>query len=102
MIKLIKLDRRMNGRYIFTHRVDFFGLPVNRRLATLHGIRTWLWEQFGPSAELNCISQLALTQSTPDWAWDTANGHCRIYLKGLALTQFLLMKTKLETIDENL
>jgi hypothetical protein len=95
MIKLIKLDRRMNGRYIFTHRVDF-QLPANRRIATLHRARTWLWEQFGPSAELDCISQLALTQSTPDWAWDTANGHCRIFLKGSALTQFLLVKERFE------
>jgi hypothetical protein len=102
MITLVKLDRRMNGHGHFTHRVDITG-PYRDTSIVLYKARKWLWELFGPGCEYNILSRLVKHNITDvKWAWDTEHNNCRIYLKDQALTQFLLMKTKLETIDENL
>ena len=103
MIKLTKLDKRMNGWGWFSHRVDITG-PYRDTAIVLYKCRKWLWDTFGPGCEYIILSRINLTYPKKDqlWAWDTEHGNIRIYLSGAALTQFLLMKTKLETIDENL
>lgn len=108
MITLVKLDKRMNGYGLFTHRVDITGSYRNTVQyrdtdIVLYNTRKWLWNTFGPGCEYSSVSRLIRHNVTDiQWAWDTEHSNCRIYLKDQALTQFLLMKTRLETIDENL
>ena len=93
----------MNGYGLFTHRVDITGTYRDSAII-LYKTRKWLWDAFGPGCEYTIMRRLLIKYPMEDivWGWDTEHSNCRIYLKDQALTQFLLMKTKLETIDENL
>lgn len=86
MMKLQKLDKRYDGHSRFTHRVEFYGRdaqPQHQWIKT----RNWLWQQFGPSAELN-LACVPYFETQPSWAWDA--GKSAIYLKEHALAMFLL------------
>lgn len=102
MITLVKLDKRMNGYGHFTHRVDITGSYRDTDIV-IYNTRKWLWNTFGPGSEFRMVGWLGRNNIAPiEWAWDTEHSNCRIYLKDQALTQFLLMKTRLETINENI
>lgn len=80
--KATKLDKRMNGYGSWSHRIDFFwgGVKDWNHVTSsptygLHLVRCWLWENYGPGAEL----RLARSQQLL-WAWDTDNDYCRIYV----------------------
>lgn len=102
MIKLIRLDRRMNGFGRYSHRADikFDSSSTNGYVAqatTLYKIREWLWNKYGAGCELIIAARMSIkTGSYPEWAWDTEHGHMRIYLKEAALTEFLLVKERFE------
>lgn len=90
--KVKKLDRRMNGYNKFSHRVTIHG-PVIYQIASLLKLRGWLWDTFGASSELHLVGT-----SPIEWCWEPIDGESvpRLYLKGTALTQFLLSKEKFE------
>lgn len=86
MMKLQKLDRRYGGYERFSHRVEFYGRnaqPQHQWIKT----RNWLWQQFGPSAEL-ALAREPYFGEQPKWAWDGEKS--AIYLKEEALALFLL------------
>ena len=91
-LKLTKLDRRHNGRGMFTHRLEFEGEWKSRAVNFVRA-RNWLQEKFGHSAEL---SNLHSYPDKPTWAWDSEYGRRIIYLTGSALTQFILIKDQFE------
>lgn len=84
-MRLQKLDRRYDGVDRFSHRVEFYGRGEQQRqwIKT----RNWLWQQFGPSAELN-LARTDYFEEQPKWAWDAEKS--AIYLKEEALAMFLL------------
>lgn len=85
MMQIKKLDRRHTGFERFSHRVEFFGRGEEQRqwIKT----RNWLWQQFGPSAELH-LARDAYFGEQPKWAWDTDKS--AIYLVDQAYTMFVL------------
>jgi hypothetical protein len=89
---LRKLDRRYGGHDRFSHRIEF--VAANRDFAGLHrawvSARIWLWESFGPSAELWCAHEKNFNGVQPKWAWDSDKS--AIYLKEEPLSAFLLKK----------
>lgn len=93
-LRLVKLDRRHKGSGLFTHRVEFVGMPRDS-WRNFCDARSYLWKNFGESMELDVISRFYRDQ-IPDWAWDTNNWHRRLYLKDKALSQFLLIKEQFE------
>jgi len=91
-LNLQKLDRRYGGHDRFTHRVEFS--VKNRdyravRSAWVQG-RNWLWNAYGPSAELNMATPEYFDGVQPKWAWDSDK--FVVYLSKEALTAFLLKK----------
>lgn len=85
---LTKLDRRYDGFDRFTHRVEFrYGMPLAKQKQWVRS-RNWLWQQFGPSAELALARPDLFEGKQPLWAWDAEKS--ALYLKGDALTMFLL------------
>jgi hypothetical protein len=101
MFKIIKLDRRMNGYGMFTHRVDATGMWGIASFE-LHEARSWLWERFGPGTEFQLLTRnrgLGHPRNTlhaVKWAWDTENYNLRLYVRDEILTQFLLVKERFE------
>ena len=96
MIKLKRLDRRMNGYQNYTHRVDITG-GYSDVAVTLQRCREGLWEHFGPGCELIIAQRRKIKGiEMPEWCWDTEHGNVRLYIKDPALTQFVLMKSKFE------
>lgn len=81
---LVKLDRRYGGYDRYTHRVEFYGSQATRIKQWIKS-RNFLWQQFGPSAELGLVGYY---DEQPLWAWDSEKSS--IYLKGDALSLFLL------------
>lgn len=86
MMRVQRIDGRMNGHGVYQYRAAF-GHDKRRYIA----VQDWCWETFGPGIEL------AFFDLEPDrvWAWDydAIRGHtrCFIYFKGHEqLTLFLL------------
>ena len=92
-LKIQKLDRRYDGHDRFTHRVHFVSRDRNQwsliRIAWVHS-RQWLWQNFGPSAELNLAYPEFFDGEQPKWAWD--HNKSALYLKDETLSMFLLKK----------
>lgn len=87
-MKLTKLDKRYDGNERFTHRVEFRGGNRSQTLTQWVNTRNWLWEQYGPSAELFLARPEFFNDVQPKWAWDSEKS--AIYLQQEALTMFLL------------
>lgn len=90
MIKLRKLDRRMNGFGEFSHGVEFLG--QDKRQA-FDQCRKELWQNFGAGREVTWwVSNDQL------WAWDSREdgmrGHFsagpKLYFRGPAATWIML------------
>lgn len=81
-----KLDRRFSGYERFTHRVEFSGRVY--KIKQWVAVRNWLWEQFGPSAELFAARPEYFQGRQPVWAWDSDKS--AIYLTEGAYTMFML------------
>ncbi len=80
--KVSKLDRRNTWYQHFTHRVEVlragFGnfhsyQPRGQRIADFNMLRSWCWEQFGPSVETMHWEDLKITDqahlANDKWAW---------------------------------
>ena len=88
-MNLVKLNRNYKGYGVFTHRVEFYG-SQQYRVRQWIGVRNWLWQNFGPSAEQELARPDFFNGTQPVWAWDTEKSS--IYLKEEALMMFNLRK----------
>lgn len=86
---VVRLDRRYDGHDRFSHRVEFVG-GLGQRVRQWIAARNWLWEQFGPSAELFAARPEYFKGHQPKWAWDSEKS--AIYLREDAYTIFQLKK----------
>lgn len=79
-----KLDRRMNGYGTYSHKLDFIGRNLDS-LRNLQAVRNWLWQNYGPGAELHLAMRDGFS-----WAWDTEHEHVRLYVNDNILTMLTL------------
>lgn len=86
--RITKLDRRMNGYGMWTHRI----VPID--LADMLRLREWLWENYGPGAEWSWARWThrdSCEWSNPYvWAWQTDHGYRRIFVNQEILSHFIL------------
>ena len=82
--KITKLDKRMNGYGMYSHKIEFL-YDRYQALQDLQDIRVWMWENYGPGCELE-ISR----KKDARWAWDTENGNRRIYVNDDSLVMIKL------------
>ena len=83
--KITKLDRRHNGYSFYKYSISPNTVDLIKGAELLIKVRNWLWETYGPSAELG------LTKRGAIWAWDTEFNNRRLYLQSDAeLTMFKL------------
>ena len=108
-IELIKMDGRHTGRNYFTHYANFVRLSRRTRVPMIRSAssavsnvravstqdlvkefvqcRTWCWEHFGPSCEVDIYDDAVHSfafgpeKSDPDWAWVEKDYGRRIYFK---------------------
>lgn len=88
---LVKLNRNYKGYGVFTHRVEFYG-SRDHRVRQWIGVRNWLWQNFGPSAEQELARPEFFDGAQPKWAWDTEKSS--VYLREEALMMFNLTKDR--------
>ncbi len=107
--RLVKLDRRMAGHDIFTHRVVFSNSLIHvvgykqaekimfeQRNWCWESQRNWCLESFGPSMELEMLTLFKTPRDLrddvydPNWAWEYTGTRTAIYLKDSALTAWQL------------
>lgn len=74
----------MNGYRTFSHRLDFIPSTI-RTSESLHKMREWLWETYGPGSELSIVKETQVS-----WAWDTEHGNCRVYVNPEILSMIQL------------
>ena len=98
---VVKLDRRYDGHDRFSHRVEFTGwqhhTEKQTRVAQWVRARNWLWQQFGPSAELFAARPDYFNGNQPVWAWDAEKSS--LYLSKEAYTMFMLRKEFWENVE---
>jgi hypothetical protein len=102
---ITKLDRRHNGVEHFTHYINYkFYVPINYKVyvpgvtrsfadncANFNLARSWFWDTFGASCELNMFNLTYQTQGlATEWAWSTDNNNLRIYVTESTLSHFML------------
>jgi hypothetical protein len=92
-----KLDRRHNGVEHFTHYINYkvYVPGVTRSFAdncaNFNLARSWFWDTFGASCELNMFNLTYQTlMLTTEWAWSTDNNNLRIYVTEPTLSHFML------------
>jgi len=94
MKNVVKLDRRYNGYGVWTHRTDYggvYGHGANGQ-KRFYEQRLFLNTHFGPGCfewETSMLEEIGRT--VPLWGFDV---YGRIFLKGEALTTFLLAKDR--------
>lgn len=82
-MQIKKLDRRMNGYGDFNYGIDLWSDNSTK----FNEIRTWCWETFGPSCELDIWNDLDRPTDTRNekWAWDRGQYNksfrCVVYLQ---------------------
>ena len=84
-MKAKKLDRRHSGYSMFKWAIDF----THKENLEFCQIREWLWEQFGPSCELEFCYKF---NKNVDWAWINDQHRLRIYIKSDKEYQWFLLK----------
>jgi hypothetical protein len=95
-MKVQRLNRSYNGHDRYTHRIEFYGGGSQLNQMRYVRVRNWLWEQFGPSAELN-LARDWIFGAVPKWAWD-ADKSC-IYITEESYTMFMLKKEFFENAE---
>jgi hypothetical protein len=88
---IVKMDRRYDGHDRFTHRVEFISYGAGARLQDQRNwirSRNFLWQQFGPSAEIDLARPDNFEGQQPKWAWDSNKS--AIYLREESYTMFVL------------
>ena len=88
-MRIVKLTRNYNGYGVFTHRVEFYG-SMAYRIRQWIGVRNWLWQNFGPSAEQGVARPEFFDGVQPQWAWDSDKS--AVYLRDQSLVMFQLKK----------
>lgn len=86
----------MNGHSRFTHKVCFEGQSAKTYPAYVQS-RNYLWSQFGPSCELEA-TYFVDPNAELEWAWLCNDTDTVIFLKGKALTQYMLVMDKYASI----
>ena len=76
----------------FTHKVCFEGVNA-KTYPAYTASRNYLWSQFGPSCELDATYYVD-PECKLEWAWQCDDKVTVIYLKGKALTQYMLVMDK--------
>lgn len=74
----------MNGYGFYDYVVNFTAYGP-KGIKELHPVRIWLWENYGPSLELQAARDPELK-----WSWDTDHDNRRLYLKEDVLVLFKL------------
>lgn len=115
-MKLVKLSANYNGYGRYSHRIEFPGAVAGRQQFVM--IRNWLWEKFGPSAELENLTAAwrcwgawrywdpdsssgePRIEGFPLWSWDSNKRV--IYLNGKALTLYILSEDSLVNAHSDL
>lgn len=109
--EVTKLDRRHTGYDVMKYYIEpgyvyYPGHSREFRINKFKEMRNFLWQDFGPGAELEYVTITLGTTSTPDvkppgdpgiptlerWAWRTDQNHLRLYLKGDAELTWLKLK----------
>lgn len=88
-MKLIKLDRRMNGYGDFKYMCKKM-TGIHYELDDFFAIRNWCWETWGPSYELNFYKK-NITKN-PAWCWHVFEYEARIYLAGDEEANWFMLK----------
>lgn len=85
-MKVGKLDRRHNGYGTFKHYVKFKIAEVEK----FCDVRSWCWDQWGASSELDSYKQLS--KKNPAWAWQKDQYVTRLYFSSDAELQWFILK----------
>lgn len=106
-----RLDRRHTGYNVMKYYIEpgyayYAGHSREYRINKFKEMRSLLWRDFGPGAELDYVTLTLGTTSTPAekplgdpaiptverWAWRTDQNHLRLYLKGDAELAWIKLK----------
>lgn len=82
-----KIDRRMNGYGVFSHRINV-SWPNDYLL-----MRDWFFENLGSGCELEYFHHNEQLELGYTWAWITSYGRREIYLNEDQLSAFILYNT---------
>ena len=85
--RIQKMDRRMNGYGVFSHRIKVYWNEDFLK------IRHWIYENFGPGCELELFEINQHLGLGYTWAWITSYGRREIYLNEDQLSAFILYNT---------
>jgi hypothetical protein len=85
--KLQKLDRRMNGNHLFSHRINVYWNEDFLK------IRHWIFENFGPGCELELFQINQHLELGYTWAWRSDDYRRELYLNHEQLSAFVLYNT---------
>jgi len=91
--RFTKLDKRYNGHQKFKYSISPTAVPYLEQQQDFQELREWMWENYGPSMELEwAMAQARANQTEAIWAWDTEHKNKRLYLRGDAELTFLKLK----------
>lgn len=91
--RVTRLDKRYNGHTKFKYSITPTAVPLLEQRQEFQELREWLWENYGPSMELEWSMSLArISQTEPRWAWDTEHHNRRLYIRGDEELTFLELK----------
>ena len=108
--KITKLDRRHGGYNVMKYMIEIdqrsvpIGVSKDEQMAFFKDMRAWMWENYGPGAELGYVAiQMSTSSEEPNrssfglptkehWAWQTDFGHRRLYLKSDKEMTFFRLK----------
>lgn len=82
-----KLDERMNGHRIFSHRIKVYWKDDFLKL------RQWMIDSFGLGCELNLFDVNIVSELGYTWAWDANINRPMLYLTEEQLSAFILFNT---------
>jgi hypothetical protein len=85
--KLQKLDRRMNGNHLFSHRIKVYWNEDFLK------IRHWIFENFGPGCELELFQINQHLGLRYTWAWRSDDSRRELYLNEEQLSAYILYNT---------
>ena len=85
--KIQKLDRRMTGYHLFSHRIRVYWNDDFLK------IRQWCFETFGPGCELELFVTNQHLGLGYIWAWRTDDYRRELYLNQEQLSAFILYNT---------
>lgn len=94
IVELVKHDP-LADRYGYKYLLVF--VPSREEIRYQARVRNWLWEMFGPSAEVTYLNTI-YPDEKPAWAWEMNNQLRQIAVNNEAYTMFILNRESLETV----